>query len=1193
MKKIRNTKILSVILAVALVLCSAPLTGFTGLDAHAYTDGIYEYTVEDGEATIVGCNEDPSGDIVIPETLGGYPVVSIENFHSTDDSNEILTSISFPLSLKTICDDAFSCFYALKSIDFNNGLEVIERYAFSYCENIEEIVIPDTVTCISDCAFYCCTSLKIADLGNSETLLMDYDIFDGCESLEKIKIGEANRNYCTDEYGILYGKSKTGLLIYPPASPVTEYTVDENTAYIADGAFEYSKNLESVILPDELVTIGNYSFRGCSSLESITIPDKVEFINANAFSQCENLREVNLGNSENLKLDYEIFAGSISIERITISENNKYYCTDENGVLYNKDKTAVIRYPAASAITEYTVDENTVYINDFSFEGSSNLETVTLPEGLMSVGLYSFRYCENITDVYYGGSEKKWNKIDFSYGNGCLTDATIHYAKESIDYEYTIENGEVTITKYTGSDADVIIPSTIEGYPVTSICDSAFRYCTSLTSVTIPDSVISIGDWAFGNCQSLTSVTIPDSVTNIGVHAFYYCESLTSVAIPDSVTSIGVGAFTGCYNLTSITVNENNTNYSSDEYGVLYNKDKTTLIKYPVGNSRETFEIPDSVTSIGDWAFEVCYSLTSVTIGNSVTSIGYAAFVSCDSLTSITVDSANRYYSSDEYGVLYNKDKTTLIQYPIGNSRTTFEIPDSVISIGFSAFYDCDSLTSVTIPDNVTNIGDFAFLRCTSLSSITIGNSVTSIGDYAFLGCTIYYTGTEEEWSKIEIGVSREDLLEVHFLNGTDIETHYVLTESVEATCAELGYKVYECACGYSYAEAFHALAHNFKNGICLSCGIREEDFIESSHPYENNCDETWTIYKEGAESISVTFSEDTYVEYDCDYIYIDGKHPDIDSDTWGDSLVGGGMIGIYTGSKYTGSNLAGETITVPGDTVEIRLTSDGSVTEYGFRVTKVEAHYSEECTHAETEVRGAIDSTCTETGYTGDTYCTICGELLESGEEIDVIPHEGCVVELEEGVNPTCIEAGYCYSVTYCMCGFEISRITSEMEALGHNWSAWEKVDGERIRTCSVCGETERKTIPTDGITVILTDSEGNVVADKIISNDSTNVSFDNVEDGTYTVTVHKETYVTREYVVTAANSEVSVEIQLNKLGDINGDGKVNTIDVARANAHAKGVTLLSDYSFICSEINGDGNVNTIDVARINAHAKGIRSLW
>ena len=385
---------------------------------------------------------------------------------------------------------------------------------------------------------------------------------------------------------------------------------------------------------------------------------------------------------------------------------------------------------------------------------------------------------------------------------------------ENVTYSLDTSTGELTISgkgtmaNYFSNNSPFYYNSDIKTITissgVTSIGDYEFYGCTSLTSITIPDSVTSIGDYAFYGCTSLTSVTIPDSVTSIGEDAFRDCTSLTSITIPNSVTSIGQFAFWGCTSLTSITVDENNNEFSSVDF-VLFNKTQTELIQYPIGNKRTNYNIPNSVTSIGVWAFgnstsltsisipdsvtsigvcafecctsltsvtipdsvtsignsafSGCTSLTSVTIGNSVTSIGeyafsgcasltsvtipdsvksigYLAFSSCDNLKNITVNSNNNNYSSQD-GVLFNKNKTTLIQYPIGNTRTSYTIPDSVTSIGDYAFYYCKKLTSITIPDSVTSIGSSAFCYCTSLSSVTIPDSVTSIGKSAFYGCSL------------------------------------------------------------------------------------------------------------------------------------------------------------------------------------------------------------------------------------------------------------------------------------------------------------------------------------------------------------------------------------------------------------------------------------------------------------------------
>ena len=313
----------------------------------------------------------------------------------------------------------------------------------------------------------------------------------------------------------------------------------------------------------------------------------------------------------------------------------------------------------------------------------------------------------------------------------------------------TIPNSVTSIGGYAFDGCSGLVSITIPN-SVTSIGDGAFENCSSLTSITIPNSVTSIADEVFGECSSLTSVTIPNSVTSIGRYAFTLCSSLTSITIPNSVTSIGGCTFFGCTSLTSIKVDTGNNKYDSrDNCNAIIATSSNTLI---AGCKNTT--IPNSVTSIGYEAFRGCYALTSITIPNSVTSIGNRAFRECNSLTSVTIP--NSVTSIGNHAFL---DCSSLTSIKVDAGNNTYDsrdncnaiietstntliagcmnttIPNSVTSIGGCAFAGCSGLTSITIPNSVTSIGSDAFNGCSKLASITIPNSVTNIRAYAFANC--------------------------------------------------------------------------------------------------------------------------------------------------------------------------------------------------------------------------------------------------------------------------------------------------------------------------------------------------------------------------------------------------------------------------------------------------------------------------
>lgn len=263
---------------------------------------------------------------------------------------------------------------------------------------------------------------------------------------------------------------------------------------------------------------------------------------------------------------------------------------------------------------------------------------------------------------------------------------------DSVDWSYALNpSGEATITGYSGPGAAVVIPASINGYPVKKLGAGDVQqtpifgfWNNSVTSVVIPDSVTVIGGYAFAGCISLTSIVIPDSVTIIDSGAFSSCSSLTNIALPPGVTSIGNGAFSGCTSLEKIV-------------------------------------IPDGVTSIGIYAFAACTGLANISIPESVTTIGGSAFNGCTSLTSVRLPSRLTDIGSSTFTGC--------------TSLASVVIPDSVTSIGEAAFIDCSSMTNVVIRNGVTAIGGWAFYNCRTLTSVIVGSNVASVGESAFFGC--------------------------------------------------------------------------------------------------------------------------------------------------------------------------------------------------------------------------------------------------------------------------------------------------------------------------------------------------------------------------------------------------------------------------------------------------------------------------
>ena len=618
-----------------------------------------------------------------------------------------LTSVTIPSSVTSIGYWAFYNCSSLTSVHISNlaawcGINFEDTYEDTYGnplyyatklylngELITDLVIPEGVTSIGERAFHCCSSLTSVTIPSSVTSIGER-AFSGCSGLTSFMVANENPNYAAIN-GLLCSKDGKTLIACPSGS--TSATIPSSVTSIGNYAFEGCFSLTSVTIPSSVTSIGEDAFYGVEpetltatyfpncgmskdNLKTLIIPEGVTSIKSSAFEGCSSLTSVTIPSSVT-SIGEDAFEGCSSLTSFVVDSANQHYSAI-NDLLCSKDGKTLVACPGG--LTSVTIPEGVTSIGDEAFRDCLSLTSVTIPSSVTIIGDEAFYNCSSLTSVTIPEGVTSIGDSAFCWCSGLTS--------------VTIPSSVITIGNY------------------------AFEGCFSLTSVTIPSSVTSIGDYAFEGCSSLTSVTIPESVTSIGDRAFCWCPGLTSVTIPSSVTSIGDRAFEGCSSLTSFVVDSANQHYSAIN-DLLCSKDGKTLVACPGGLTSVT--IPSSVITIGNYAFESCFSLTSVTIPSSVTSIGDEAFYNCSSLTSVTIPSS----------------VTSIGDYAFYGcfSLTSVTIPESVTSIGDDAFSECSGLTSVTIPSSVTSIGDRAFCWCSGLTSVTIPSSVTSIGDYAFYGC--------------------------------------------------------------------------------------------------------------------------------------------------------------------------------------------------------------------------------------------------------------------------------------------------------------------------------------------------------------------------------------------------------------------------------------------------------------------------
>ncbi|MBQ8766647.1 MAG: leucine-rich repeat domain-containing protein [Clostridia bacterium] len=544
--------------------------------------------------------------------------------------------------------------------------------------------------------------------------------------------------------------------------------------------------------------------------------------------------------------------------------------------------------------------------------------------------------------------------------------------------------------------SEIIEVNILDG--VTSIGISAFSFCQNLITVTIPDSVTKISQSAFDHCEKLTDVIIPNGVKTIGNGAFSTCTSLTSILIPDSVTSFGESVFYGCVNLASVIIGNN-------------------------------------VVQIGDCAFYCCSSLGSVTLGEKVQGIHPWAFRYCNKLNEFKVSENNEYFTSDEYGVLFDKDKTKLIQFPANANITEYIIPNSVSVIQSYAFYACQKLTKITLPDNISVIYELTFRDCTSLESVSIPDNVEKIERAAFYNC--------KALSEVSLSSNLTEIGELAFIYCGSLK-NIIIPDSV----INIGYQAFESCESLESISLSNNLSKIDERTFYECKKLKSITIPDSVVSIEDrafiNCQSlTSAELGSGVETIG------TYSFYNCsslEYVIFPLSLTSVCAGAFDycDSLSDVYYVGLEE----------------EWNLIEIAINNPS------LHSAKIHYHYGREHIFGDWET--VSESTCESKGII-ERQCTMCYEK-ETGET-PILEH---IEEEISKVEATCTESGLTQGIKCSICD-KVLLEQIEIPATGHSFTDWSINKNKKYRNCSVCGFEQTIITTEDGEIEIESDEHPN----------------------------------------------------------------------------------------------------------------------
>ena len=718
----------------------------------AVDDYTYTYSVLNGQAEIGSSNAwttavspKPTGHVVVPSSLGGFPVVGIGK--RAFSSCFILEGVTIPEGVTAIGEDAFAYCYKLEDVTIPEGVVAIGEYAFGHCSKLEGVTIPESVTSIGQFAFQWCGGLKSVHIS---------DLAKWCQ----IKFGDrANPLYQAHE-------------LYLNGEHVTKLVIPEGVTSIGSYAFAGCSGLTEVMFPNSVTNIGGVAFMDCSGLMELALPGSVVEIGTSAFRGCSGLTEVEIPHGVKA-IGGGVFSDCSSLTKITVEPGNENYVS-QNGLLLTKDGKTLKEGVNGTVVIPSSVTR----INNFAFSGRDSLTQVTIPNGIREIGWFAFSGCDSLTKVVIPSSVV--NIEPRAFVSSGLTSIAVEEGNEF----YSSRNGMLL-----SKDGTTLIQG-VNG------------------EVEFPPCVRMIGEMAFMRCSGLTRLVIPDSVTNIASKAFAYYRGLTDAWLPRHLEGkFSANVFEDCGNMTLHYYDRAYTVTFQTEEGIVEQRQCPAGMSFdtlPPSPSRDGYAFEGWWTAVdGEQASEATVVTNSVTYyekWRGTTAVGDYTYAYSVLNGQAEIGSSNHWTTAvSPKPTGHVTVPSSLGGFPVvGIGKYAFvycynlegvTIPSGVTSIGERAFYDCSNLTSLTIPEGVTAIGECTFSHCSKLEGVTIPESVTAIGQYAFDGCSklkSVHISDLTAWCQIKFGYHANPLREAHelYLNGERV-TKLILPVGLKAVGTE------------------------------------------------------------------------------------------------------------------------------------------------------------------------------------------------------------------------------------------------------------------------------------------------------------------------------------------------------------------------------------------------------------------------